>query len=384
MKGWYPYLPDFFVGSNGWSAFNNSSQWLPYYWEGICGLPSKVAFDANLPVEIKEMTPKKSEITNTTVLERTAYPSWYVRNHQEGELLAWRDGSTTGNIVHHVSRPDMQLYATYVDKALQEDDPTPDLSKDPYDATNNDVLSLLANDNHGSTVHDVKIDRKFAGGMYNTVCFPFDLHSSLFPEKLKNADIRVFNGVTETYNESGDPVVVLNFISLEDYWKQRDPNVTDPYMEAGVPYLIKPTGDISDDYLTYSGLAYWKFFDGNHEPYASILNDVTFQGVLNPTTITEENAYILVADNRLAKVTGNNREIKGYRGYFIINDPWVSSLADKGNVYFSFRKPVTTSVPVAPESEQQHKPEVRKIMYDGKIYILRGNEVYTITGNRVR
>lgn len=48
------------------------------------------------------------------------------------------------------------------------------------------------------------------------------------------------------------------------------------------------------------------------------------------------------------------------------------------------KKPVTTSIPVAPEAEQQVKPEVRKVMYDGNIYILRGNEVYTITGNRVK
>jgi hypothetical protein len=111
---------------------------------------------------------------------------------------------------------------------------------------------------------------------------------------------------------------------------------------------------------------------------------VTFQGVFNPTTITEENAYILVADNRLAKVTGNNREIKGYRGYFIINDAALRNMAAEGRVYFSFKKPVTTSIPVAPEAEQQAQPKVRKVMYDGQIYILRGEEVYTITGHRVK
>ena len=58
--------------------------------------------------------------------------------------------------------------------------------------------------------------------------------------------------------------------------------------------------------------------------------------------------------------------------------------ASAGRVYLSFKKPVTSSVPVAPEAEQQVAPKARKIMRDGNIYILRGDEVYTIGGLRVK
>ena len=382
-SGYYYWLTHFFAGYKEWYLYNTPSQWLPYYWRSVCGLPSQMVCNDKMPVEIKEISPKKSEITNSTVLSRTAYPSWYVRNHQEGKLLAWRDGSTTGDIVHHVSRSNMELHATYVDKRLQESDPTPDLSKDPYDATNNDVLSLLANDNYGTTVHNVTIDRKFVGGMYNTVCFPFDLPISKLPSELSGAEIRVFNGVTKTYDESGEPVAVLNFITLQEYWQDKTSYLKEPFLQAGMPYLIKPNADTQSEYLTYS-LTQGLFFDGTRAPLDTVTNGITFQGVFNPTTITEENAYILVADNRLAKVTGANREIKGYRGYFVINDAALRQMAAEGRLYLSMKKPVTTSVPLAPEAEQQRKPEVRKIMYDGQIYILRGEEVYTITGHRVK
>ena len=82
--------------------------------------------------------------------------------------------------------------------------------------------------------------------------------------------------------------------------------------------------------------------------------------------------------------------MNGMRGYFVIDDTdplaaaELAAQAADGRVYLSMKKPVTTSIPVAPEAEQQVKPEVRKVMYDGKIYILRGEEVYTITGHRVR
>jgi hypothetical protein len=97
-------------------------------------------------------------------------------------------------------------------------------------------------------------------------------------------------------------------------------------------------------------------------------------------------SLILVADNRLAQTTTKG-QMKGMRGYFTIDPMWASEIAEQaadGRVYLSMKKPVTTSIPVAPEAEQQTKPEVRKIMRDGQIYILRGNEVYTITGHRVK
>lgn len=382
-------LRDYTVtGLNGYPDYTGEDG-LPEMWRSWwthigCGLQNELKYSDALPVDFNRAAPTSGSIyTLNSSTPPKGTPTWYTWNYQEGKLLAWRDGSTTGDIVHHVSRSNMELHATYVDKRLQESDPTPDLSKDPYDATNNDVLSLLANDNYGTTVHNVTIDRKFVGGMYNTVCFPFDLPISKLPSELSGAEIRVFNGVTKTYDESGEPVAVLNFITLQEYWQDKTSYLKEPFLQAGMPYLIKPNADTQSEYLTYS-LTQALFFDGTRAPLDTVTNGITFQGVFNPTTITEENAYILVADNRLAKVTGANREIKGYRGYFVINDIILSTLADEGRLFLSMKKPVTTSVPLAPEAEQQHKPEVRKIMYDGKIYILRGNEVYTITGNRVR
>ena len=383
--------------SSGGEGKGEYTEWRPWWTNLSCDLPNSLKYNNAVPVTwTMQSAPYNTYDTyaNNTVpgnYQPTKTPKWYQWNtaldgkayNQSQYLLAWRDGNTTGNIVHHVSRPDMQLYATYVDKRLQESDPTPDLSKDPYDATNNDVLSLLANDNYGTTVHNVTIDRKFVGGMYNTVCFPFDLPISKLPSELSGAEIRVFNGVTKTYDESGEPVAVLNFITLQEYWQDKTSYLKEPFLQAGMPYLIKPNADTQSEYLTYS-LTQGLFFDGTRAPLDTVTNGITFQGVFNPTTITEENAYILVSDNRLAKVTSSSEKIKGYRGYFVINDAVLRQRAAEGRLYFSFKKPVTTSIPVAPEAEQTVQPKVRKVMYDGQIYILRGEEVYTITGHRVK
>ena len=53
-------------------------------------------------------------------------------------------------------------------------------------------------------------------------------------------------------------------------------------------------------------------------------------------------------------------------------------------------KKVTTDTPDAPEVEEEVEttqpsaPKTSKVMYQGNIYILRGDEVYTITGHRVK
>ena len=365
------------------SKYGSPEYWRPWWTKHVCGLKDTMTYAEFMPIRWNwDETCATGNVygVNTSTSADVVPSEWYQWNtaSKADQLLAWRDGAD-GPIVHQVTRPDMELHASYVDKVLQESDPDP---TGEYDAKNNDVLSLLANDNYGSTTHNVTIDRKFAGGMYNTVCFPFDLPISKLPAELSGAEIRVFNGVTETYNESGDPVAVLNFITLQDYWQGKDSYLKEPYLQAGVPYLIMPTADVTTD-LTYRELKQALFFDGTKTPYGKSFNGVIFQGVFNPTTLPE-NAYILVADNRIAKVTDTSDKILGYRGYFVINDMYLRTLADQGNVYFSFKKPVTTSIPVAPEAEQQLKPEVRKVMYDGQIYILRGDEVYTITGNRVK
>ena len=358
------------------TQYGTPDYWRPWWTLYTCELDTIMVYTDNMPIDWKRTSFNNGNVTDVPNTSTNDKPdNWYQWNtaSKENQLLAWRDGAD-GPIVHHVSRQDMALYATYVDKSLQEDDPAP---SGKHDASNDDVLRLLANPNYGSTEHNISVDRSLVGGMYNTICLPFDVYNNKLPAFLSEADIKKFSGVEQKYEESGDPVVVLNFVDVQ-------PTADGILLEAGKPYLVNPKEDVPAASMIYQGVKWWNVLI-DKGPYIETggSSSVEFHGVFNPTSLSVGD-YILVADNRLAKVTNTSDKLKGYRGYFIINDPWVSSLADKGNVYFSFKKPVTTSVPVAPEAEHQHKPEVRKIMYDGKIYILRGNEVYTITGNRVR
>jgi hypothetical protein len=320
--------------------------------------------------------------------------SWHKWNHSDYDaslkdvpyqkyfILAWRKGSPTANeIVHHVYESNMELHASYVLKNIDENDR---VDPNNHDASNDDVIKLMQNRHwvnldpnpNVHPTHTLTVTRKLQAGMFNTICLPFGVDltglqdNNEYHHPLKDAEAYTYTGTTSTYNESGDPVVVLNFEKVT-------------LLEAGKPYLIKMqrNTDLSED-MTFSTVS---CFADLHPAQGGGL---IFEPTINPTTVPA-GSLVLVADNRLA-LTTQEGTMAGMRGYFRIDesDPIVASdimeQAAAGRVYLSMNKPTTTSVPVAPEAEKQTQPEVRKVMIDGKIYIVRGEEVYTITGNRVK
>ena len=391
INGQYP--------AKDFSTYGKPEYWRPWWTESICQLPKMLHYGDRLPVSwsVNRTCPSGGTSYFDRNYESTKLPpkdmipsEWYIWNkvtsipdgHDDTHILAWRNGSVEGDIVHHVTQDGMKLYATYVNKTIDENDENGGPTK--YDASNEDVIKLMQNPNFGvGATHILQVRRNLQAGMYNTICLPFDvdLNGLMDSHPLKEASLLEFTGVTSLYNESGAPVTVLNFTEVAE---EVIGNVTCRILKRGKPYLIKMKGssDVAD-LLQFSGI-------GNDRliltPNASeSIDGVTFHATINPTTIPA-GSLILVANNRLA-LTTETGQMLGLRGYFTIDPMMASNIAEQaadGRVYLSIQKPVTTSIPVAPEAEQQLKPEVRKMMYDGKIYILRGDEVYTITGHRVK
>ena len=340
-------------------------KWRPWWTRGACNLPWTMNYSDDMPVSWTRVSCANTTITNTAGdgVAVGAHPTtWYKWNTGgANQLLAWREGSTNGRIVHQVDR-DMALYATYLNKHISE-------SQDNYD-----VIRLMQNSKYASNPHTVTVNRKLQAGMYNTICFPFPLNVTTLPtgHRLKDAEVLKFTGIEELYDESGEVVGVLQFERVTQ-------------LEAGKPYLIKVNGQdniteemrfekVAHNNLTYVGGTQSAELSGGG-------GLITFHAIISPEDIPA-GSIILVSDNRLAKVTTQGQML-GLRGYFKIDDPYVQSLADEGKLYLSIKKPTTTSIPVAPEAEQQKAPKVRKIMQDGHIYIIRGEEVYDTMGRRV-
>lgn len=354
--------------SADFTDYGQPTHWHHYYTEHVSKLTPTVTYeDGVLAISIGELNPM------ITGHDRTPYPTWYNCN-VDGKLLGWYyEGDNTKSIVHNAYQ-DGALFATWVDKHLDENDSQED------GASNEDVIKLMKNTKHATETDNVTVTRKLQGGMCNTICLPFtlDLTGLEDTHPLYGAKAYEFTGINPLYDTgSNEPVTVLNFQEVTT-------------LEHGQPYLIVPQADVTEDML-FTDVSRT---DLTLEPQSKTVTygdnelKITFHGVINPTEISA-GALIVVADNRLAVNTEDNGTMKGMRGYFTIDfsslaAQEVQEQAKAGRVYLSFQKPVTTSVPIAPEAEQPTTPKVEKIMRDGQIYIIRDGVTYTITGARVR
>ena len=365
------------------TEYGKPEHWRPYWTEAVCHLPRSMKYSDEMPVFSTWVTNRPNCPSGS--IAGVTPSDWFQWNDPPADtkinkhILAWRNEA--GNIVHHVYENNLKLFVSYVKKNIEEND-TIDASIN--EASNDDVIRLMQNRRYVNLdpnpavqpTHDLTVTRRLQAGMYNTICLPFgvdlsglmDDHPLQYKANGTGAKVLEFTGITRTKNDAGEDVTILNFQQVTN-------------TQAGKPYLVQlrdGATDLTEDMLFTTVSSFPDLHPVAH-------NGVTFQPTINATSVPE-GSLILVANDRLAQTTEPG-EMLGLRGYFTI-DPMIASdiaaQAADGRVYLSMKKPVTTSIPVAPEAEQQTKPEVQKVMQDGNIYILRGEEVYTITGNRVK
>lgn len=370
--------------------------WRPYWTEKALKLPSSMKYDDVLPYTWTKPTPNLSEYVQ---YDPRSWYKWNPKTEDANKLLGWFYGdpdpatwaSNPKKIVHHVDQPG-NLIATWLDKKLREE-------KDNYDVTK----LLKTNTNNA---HAVSVYRPLQAGMYNTICLPFSL-STLVGTPYEGATVLKLNTAEVIEAEGNDDVETeqtLNIYFTQVTFENRD------IMEAGVPYLIQPLSDIPNEvtFTVSSSDMYDIPESGLGEVVCDLVEEgqsphIAFHGVISPTHLPNSpHTLILVADNRLAVpeivvddsedenvavLTGD--QMLGLRGYFTLQGAAAAqSLAQQSVMHIG--KKVTTDTPDAPEVEEEVETtqpaasKTRKIMYNGNIYILRGEEVYDLNGRLLR
>ena len=211
----------------------------------------------------------------------------------------------------------------------------------------------------------VEIYRNLQAGMYNTICLPFGINS-LEGTLYQGASVMKFVGTT-IEKVGGEDVLKLNFQELE--FQGADT------MQAGVPYLIKPTKDITEP-VRVSGV----FTDATSIAGKSIqpTNSVaTFRGITDPTLI-EKNPKILflVANNRLATASSTGQML-GNRAYFVLDN--TQNLPKRSVI--SIVKSTSAGIE---EIYNTYQTEAYKMLYNGMIVIVRDGVMYDLMGKRIK
>lgn len=223
--------------------------------------------------------------------------------------------------------------------------------------------------NEETTFRGVFVQRELDTESYSTICLPFNLET-LVGTPYEGASVLEFTS-EETSNVDGDNRISLNFTEVT-FGAGKG-------MRAGKPYLIQVKNAISGEKI------FWDVtcpdIDNQGKSVININGTVTFHALLNPTTFTAaqlKDMLFLTADNRLVTLYGQNSvNINGLRGYFTVS----GDLAKTAEFVLNLPEKVTTSIPMVNMADSL---QVTKYLWDGKIYIQRGNEVYDLSGARVK
>ena len=215
---------------------------------------------------------------------------------------------------------------------------------------NNANYATLLEKNHGNTV-DVDLNRSFvADGAWYTLCLPFSMTADQVNAAFGACKLAKLN----SSELRGSSLIHLNF----DYVNTID---------AGVPYLFMPMADVKPVIIEDVVI------DNTLRPI--VTDYFSMKGIFYPTHVATGD-YFLGTDNYLIAVKdGDSSNLKGLRAYFTIG----------AGAPASARARVVMAPTVATDlQENTVTTTAEKVIIDGTIYILRGDKIYTTTGQLVK
>ncbi len=223
-------------------------------------------------------------------------------NNKEGKAKARRQdpAKNLGIVSNNIKFDDNQFIYVYIYKSI-----TPSLTLETSKSLSETVKDK---DVTGKVIPSINIDRKFiADGGWYSICLPFSLTETDIKNQFKGAMFQGFYGV-----EQHDKTINLKFKKVTT-------------TEAGKPYLIKPTENITAADLTFNNkqIEQTTPVDVSYKLGSDANKTFTFKGVFSPFTadseeLADKNIKFLSGVKGLDLVSPNDTgTMKCYRAYFV-------------------------------------------------------------------
>ncbi len=195
-----------------------------------------------------------------------------------------------------------------------------------------------------------KVVRNFAPNSILTLTLPFDMGATQIQAVFGDATVYEFNSVGEDENGM--------------FYLQFDPTTT---IKAGTPYIIEL---LDDDYDAKDGFTIENVIINTTQNPVTI-GAITMQPILDGGgRLTQASEYWLASDKHIYSAGNHPTALLGLRAYFINS----TGRPIRARVVCGENEATSTPTVVAPENN------VRKVMKDGQIIIIRGEKQYNIQG----
>lgn len=227
-------------------------------------------------------------------------------NNKEGKANVRRQNpaKNLGIVDNNIKFADSQFIYVYIYKQL----PLSITSSLTLETSKSLSETVKDKDVTGKVIPSINIDRKFiADGGWYSICLPFSLTEADIKNQFKRAVFQGFDGV-----EQQDKTINLKFKKVTT-------------TEAGKPYLIKPTENITAADLTFNNklIEQTTPVDVNHKLGSDANKTFTFKGVFSPFTanseeLADKNIKFLSGEKGLDLVSPNGTgTMRCYRAYFV-------------------------------------------------------------------
>ena len=203
---------------------------------------------------------------------------------------------------------------------------------------------------------ELDLYRPLQEGSFNSICLPFDI-TDLASTPYAGAEVMKFDKAT-LEEVGGERHLYFDFVTVTA-------------IEAGVPHLIQPEGDVCG-IVRFNSVRFEKTQADtvNTGDYADFIG--TFAQV-NMDESTTYPRFMVVSENRLAEIEGGT--LLGFRSYFQMKKDITNTIS-----LLNFKKPTTTDTEMVVDGQTVN---VEKFIREGRVYIRAGETLYTITGEVV-
>ncbi|MBQ4508936.1 MAG: hypothetical protein II970_08585, partial [Paludibacteraceae bacterium] len=216
-----------------------------------------------------------------------------------------------------------------------------------------------------STETDFQLMRTFYAGMWNTVCFPFDLTADqIAASDMSTATFYTLSSVT------GDAAKGLDFNVIE---------VTS--LSARTPYLVQVSGaNIVNPVFEGVTLAASAFTNNTS---GTNVGDTTFFGTVHPTDleIGENSGFLFLGQNNALYWPNVANKIRAFRAYFYSGSSVVQSVHPRARIVVKEQ----TATDLSDKADESFNSDnaARKYMQDGVLVIEKNGKKYNAVGQEM-
>ena len=245
--------------------------------------------------------------------------------------------------------------------------------------TLNTSSTLEINDNENTTYYstilaayngtpmDIQLNRTFYAGMWNTVCFPFDLTAvQRSSSGMSAATFYTLSSVT------GDAAEGLDFNVTA---------ITTETMTARTPYLVQFTGaDIVNPVFEDVTLAASAFTNNTS---GTNVGETSFFGTVHPTSleIGENSGYLFLGQNNSLYWPNVNNDIRAFRAYFYSGNSTVQAVRPRARIVVK-EQTATGNSGISGNSGTSGE-SARKYLHNGVLVIERDGVKYNAVGQPI-